>query len=67
MRYLHEGLTVSDKLLREAKREERKATLKQGKIFLVLDLDHTVLNSCRFDEVNDEERATLDAKVAKRF
>ena len=66
VRYLHEGLTVSDKLLREAKREERKATLKQGKIFLVLDLDHTVLNSCRFDEVNDEERATLDAKVAKR-
>jgi len=66
VRYLHEGLTVSDKLLREAKREERKATLKQGKIFLVLDLDHTVLNSCRFDEVNDEERATLDTKVAKR-
>lgn len=33
VRYLHEGLTVSDKLLREAKIEERIATLKQEKIF----------------------------------
>ena len=56
VRYLHEGLTVSDKLLREAKNEERMATLNQGKLFLVLDLDHTLLNSCRFDELNDEER-----------
>jgi RNA polymerase II C-terminal domain phosphatase-like 3/4 len=66
VRYLHEGLTVSDKLLKEAKSEERMATLKQGKLFLVLDLDHTLLNSCRFDELNDEERETLDRKVEKR-
>ena len=66
VRYLHEGLTVSDKLLREAKNEERMATLNQGKLFLVLDLDHTLLNSCRFDELNDEERESLDRKVEKR-
>ena len=35
VRYLHEGLTVSDKLLREAKNKERIATPKQDKIFLV--------------------------------
>ena len=35
VRYLHEGLTVSDKLLREAKNEERIAKPKQEKIFLV--------------------------------
>ena len=65
VRYLHEGLTVSDKLLKEAKSEERMATLKQGKLFLVLDLDHTLLNSCRFDELNDEERESLDRKVRR--
>ena len=35
VRYLHEGLTVSDKLLREAKNEEGIATPKEEKIFLV--------------------------------
>ena len=44
VRYLHEGLTVSDKLLRE-RRTGENGDVESGKLFLVLDLDHTLLNS----------------------
>jgi RNA polymerase II C-terminal domain phosphatase-like 3/4 len=66
VRYLHEGLEVSDGLLERAKEEEKIAAMKEGKIFLVLDLDHTLLNSCRFDELEESERNELDERIAKR-
>ena len=50
MRYIHAGLELSNDELEKAKREEKQRVLLSGKLLLVLDLDHTLLNSARFAE-----------------
>ncbi|XP_024385583.1 RNA polymerase II C-terminal domain phosphatase-like 4 [Physcomitrium patens] len=59
LRYIHEGLEVSElEAARVRNAELRRVTGKQ-KLLLVVDLDHTMLNSARFSEVPAEERIYL--------
>ncbi|GMH45502.1 hypothetical protein BSKO_13459 [Bryopsis sp. KO-2023] len=37
--------------------------LSKGKLCLVLDLDHTLLNSCKFDELGEEDTMRLEAML----
>ena len=54
MRYIHEGLEMSSAELDRAKAEEKTRVLNSGKLLVVLDLDHTLLNSARFSELSQE-------------
>ncbi|KAG0611489.1 hypothetical protein M758_7G144200 [Ceratodon purpureus] len=59
LRYIHERLEVSElEASRVRNAELRRVTGKQ-KLLLVVDLDHTMLNSARFTEVPLEERTYL--------
>jgi len=51
-RYLHEGLQLSHAELARTKFGERHRVLRSGKLVLVLDLDHTLLNSAKFSELS---------------
>ena len=55
------GLQLSGGAVRRIKIEERRATLAAKKLVLVLDLDHTLLNSAIYAELDPEvvERLTL--------
>ena len=66
MRYIHEGLELSNDELEKAKREEKQRVLLSGKLLLVLDLDHTLLNSARFAELTQEEHDVLGRVIAAR-
>ena len=59
MRYIHEGLTLSNDELEKAKREEKERALRDGKLTLILDLDHTLLNSTQFKELTQEQHDLL--------
>ena len=59
MRYIHEGLTLSNDELEKAKREEKERVLRDGKLTLILDLDHTLLNSTQFKELTQEQHDLL--------
>jgi RNA polymerase II C-terminal domain phosphatase-like 3/4 len=64
MRYIHEGLELSASELEKAKREEKRRVLTSGKLLLVLDLDHTLLNSARFSELTQEQHDGLHRVIA---
>lgn len=66
MRYIHAGLELSNDELEKAKREEKQRVLLSGKLLLVLDLDHTLLNSARFAELTQAEHDTLGRVIAAR-
>jgi hypothetical protein len=71
MRYIHEGLELSNAELERAKKEEKMQLLRSGKLLLVLDLDHTLLNSARFSELSQEQhdglhRVGVAAQVVER-
>lgn len=59
MRYIHEGLELSNAELDRAKKEEKLQLLRSGKLLLVLDLDHTLLNSARFSDLTQEQHDQL--------
>ncbi|CAM6087114.1 unnamed protein product [Calypogeia fissa] len=61
LRYIHEGLEVSETEAARMRRDELKHVMHKQKLYLVLDLDHTMLNSARFIEVLPEEEAHLAA------
>ena len=65
MRYIHEGLTLSNAELEKAKREEKERVLKDGKLTLILDLDHTLLNSAQFKELTQEQHDLLHQCIAQ--
>ena len=64
MRYIHEGLTLSNSELDKAKREEKRRVLDEGKLTLILDLDHTLLNSTQFKELTQEQHDLLHECIA---
>lgn len=64
MKYIHEGLTLSNEELEKAKREERAKVLERGKLTLILDLDHTLLNSAQFKELSQEQHDMLHECIA---
>jgi RNA polymerase II C-terminal domain phosphatase-like 3/4 len=66
MRYIHEGLELSNDELEKAKREEKTRVLLSGKLLLVLDLDHTLLNSARFADLTQDDHDVLGRIVAAR-
>jgi len=65
MTYIHEGLTLSNEELEKAKREEKARVLQNGKLTLILDLDHTLLNSTQFKELTQEEHDLLHECIAR--
>ena len=66
MRYIHEGLELSNAELDRAKREERAQVLRSGKLLLVLDLDHTLLNSARFSDLSQAQHNALGMVILAR-
>ncbi|KAL3700575.1 hypothetical protein R1sor_018597 [Riccia sorocarpa] len=61
LRYIHEGLELTEREAARMRRDELKHVLARKKLYLVLDLDHTLLNSARFMEVPPDEEAYLIA------
>lgn len=51
LRYIHEGLEVSELEASRVRNAELRRVNKTKKLLLVVDLDHTVLNSARFADV----------------
>ena len=64
VRYIHQGLEMSNAELEKAKREEKRRILLTGRLVLVLDLDHTLLNSARFSELSQEEHYMMHRIIA---
>ncbi|BBM97737.1 RNA polymerase II C-terminal domain phosphatase-like 3/4 [Marchantia polymorpha subsp. ruderalis] len=65
LRYIHEGLEVTEREAARMRRDELKHVIARKKLYLVLDLDHTLLNSARFIEVPPDEEAYLTACYSK--
>ncbi|KAI5064813.1 hypothetical protein GOP47_0019508 [Adiantum capillus-veneris] len=61
LRYIHAGLEVSNQEADRIRSNELEKILLRKKLYLVLDLDHTLLNSARFIEVTSDEDAYLQA------
>eukprot|EP00250_Pteridium_aquilinum_P022100 c25301_g1_i1 orf=498-2045(-) len=59
LRYIHVGLEVSRSEAERIRSNELEKILSKRKLYLVLDLDHTLLNSARFVEVTFDEDAYL--------
>ncbi|KAK4279747.1 hypothetical protein QN277_011473 [Acacia crassicarpa] len=53
--YIHEGLIFSDVEISRLRSTDMKNLLRYKKLYLVLDLDHTLLNSTNLAELNSEE------------
>ncbi|XP_057415506.1 RNA polymerase II C-terminal domain phosphatase-like 4 isoform X1 [Lotus japonicus] len=53
--YIHEGLRLHDVEISRVRNEETKHFLCHKKLYLVLDLDQTLLNSVRFDRLSSKE------------
>ena len=52
-RYIHQGLTVSHSEAERLRADGLARVLAARRLLLVLDLDHTLLNSVRLSEVQD--------------
>ncbi|MCO5604205.1 hypothetical protein L7F22_058367 [Adiantum nelumboides] len=61
LRYIHAGLEISSQEAERIRSNELEKILSRKKLYLVLDLDHTLLNSARFIEVTSDEAAYLQA------
>lgn len=59
LRYIHEGLEITQTEAERMRSNELEKLLAKKKLYLVLDLDHTLLNSARFAEVPSDEEAYL--------
>nr|GEW16236.1 RNA polymerase II C-terminal domain phosphatase-like 4 [Tanacetum cinerariifolium] len=53
--YIHKDLTLTDDEVARVRDRDLKNLLRHRKLYLVLDLDHTLLNSTRFSDVTQEE------------
>ncbi|XP_047339311.1 RNA polymerase II C-terminal domain phosphatase-like 4 isoform X1 [Impatiens glandulifera] len=56
LRYIHKALTFKDDEITRVRNRDLKNLFRQKKLYLVLDLDHTLLNSTRFMDVISEEQ-----------
>eukprot|EP01025_Chloroclados_australasicus_P001614 TRINITY_DN10404_c0_g1_i1.p1 TRINITY_DN10404_c0_g1~~TRINITY_DN10404_c0_g1_i1.p1 ORF type:complete len:497 (-),score=55.33 TRINITY_DN10404_c0_g1_i1:109-1599(-) len=60
LKYLHKGLRISTQQIQEMKELNANELLAQQKLILVLDLDHTLLNSIQTDHLSE-----LDYQLVK--
>eukprot|EP01018_Ginkgo_biloba_P006681 Gb_03795 [translate_table: standard] len=58
-RYIHKDLELTDLEVARLREDDLKKLLPKQKLYLVLDLDHTLLNSSRFVEVSPEEESYI--------
>ena len=64
-RYISEGLELREEELSRLRADEQRRVLASRKLFLILDLDHTLLNSARASEVRHAARCvTRESRVA---
>ncbi|PSC72296.1 RNA polymerase II C-terminal domain phosphatase-like 4 [Micractinium conductrix] len=61
--YIHRGLEVSKHEAERLRQGTAERLLAQKKLLLILDLDHTLLNSTRFSEIPPESEAALRAQL----
>eukprot|EP00897_Mesotaenium_endlicherianum_P005564 jgi/Mesen1/5035/ME000025S04437 len=67
LRYIHAGLELSEREAARLRRDEQqRVVMQQQKLYLVLDLDHTLLNSARFCEVSHEDAAYLESTYLRQ-
>jgi hypothetical protein len=66
VRYLHPDLQVSTEYAATQGRRTAADVLAQRKLFLVLDLDHTLLNSCKMTDLDDAAQAQLRVIVERQ-
>ncbi|KAL6781683.1 hypothetical protein ACKKBF_B09050 [Auxenochlorella protothecoides x Auxenochlorella symbiontica] len=64
LRYIHAGLEVSQREAARLRRGAAEHAAAQRKLTLVLDLDHTLLNSTRFIDLTEGEAAALQREAA---
>ncbi|KAF6147892.1 hypothetical protein GIB67_014472 [Kingdonia uniflora] len=53
--YIHKALKIGSQELARMRRADLKSLLQKKKLYLVLDLDHTLLNSTRFLDISPDE------------
>ncbi|KAK6944365.1 BRCT domain [Dillenia turbinata] len=53
--YIHKDLRLSKDELYRVRNLDKKNSLRNKKLYLVLDLDHTLLNSTRFKDMTEDE------------
>ncbi|XP_021729225.1 RNA polymerase II C-terminal domain phosphatase-like 4 [Chenopodium quinoa] len=53
--YIHKDLRLGSDEISRLRNADVKALLRRKKLYLVLDLDHTLLNSTRLEDINAEE------------
>eukprot|EP00884_Botryococcus_braunii_P016427 jgi/Botrbrau1/3468/Bobra.139_1s0043.1 len=59
LRYIHAGLELSTDEAERIRSEGLKSVLEERKLLLVLDLDHTLLNSTRFQDLSPSHHEKL--------
>eukprot|EP00887_Chlorella_sp_A99_P003679 scaffold7.g3679.t1 len=62
--YIHAGLEISKREAARLRSGEAGRVLAGRKLLLVLDLDHTLLNSSRFQDLTPEAEGALQARLA---
>ncbi|KAK9835002.1 hypothetical protein WJX81_003388 [Elliptochloris bilobata] len=65
LRYIHSGLRLSTAEAERVRQRSMRRVMDSGKLLLVLDLDHTLLNSTRLTDVCDEAGTLLDALLER--
>ncbi|KAL9326091.1 hypothetical protein ACSQ67_006736 [Phaseolus vulgaris] len=58
--YIHKGLRLHDDEISRLRNTDMKSLLCRKKLYFVLDLDHTLLNSTHLSDLSSEESSLLD-------
>ena len=59
LKYIHKDFELTDTEIERLRESDLKKLLPRQKLYLVLDLDHTLLNSARFVDVLPEEETYI--------
>ncbi|KAL6506068.1 hypothetical protein OROHE_022597, partial [Orobanche hederae] len=62
--YIHKNLRLANDEISRLRDKDLKNLLRNKKLYLVLDLDHTLLNSARIPDITEEERYLNDQRDA---
>ncbi|XP_016579808.2 RNA polymerase II C-terminal domain phosphatase-like 4 [Capsicum annuum] len=60
--YIHKNLRLADDEIARLRDKDLKNLLRHKKLYLVLDLDHTLLNSTRLGDISEEELYLKDQR-----
>ena len=66
LRYIHHGLEVSQDEAARLRKETVQKSLESRRLFLILDLDHTLLHSTRAIDLMPEEAAVLMQRLGQQ-